>query len=90
MILSLCAHLAERPNFAGYTYRDDLVSAAVLDCLQACERFNPVSTTSAFAYLTTTAWRAMSRAIKREQRLHFIPLHHKPRLNTGVAVQAGT
>jgi DNA-directed RNA polymerase specialized sigma subunit len=73
MILTLCMNLAERGNFKHYTFKDDLVGAAVLDCLQAVEKFNPVSTTSAFAYLTTCAWRRMAREIGREAQWHAIP-----------------
>lgn len=68
MILELCRKLATRSNFVGYSFRDDLVSAATLDCLAACERFDPVTRTSAFAYLTTTAWRRMAKMIVREGR----------------------
>jgi DNA-directed RNA polymerase specialized sigma subunit len=73
MILTLCRNLAERGNFKHYTFKDDLVSAAVLDCLQACEKFNCVSSTSAFAYLTTCAWRRMAREIGHEAQWHAIP-----------------
>ena len=73
MILTLCTRLAERPNFAGYTFKDDLIGAAVLDCLSAVEKFNCVSSTSAFAYLTTCAWRRMAREISREAAWHAVP-----------------
>lgn len=74
MVLDLCFNLSEKPNFAGYTYRSDLVSDAAMDCLIACEKYNTRLGTSAFAYLTQVAFNRMRRSIATEKKQHLIPL----------------
>jgi len=39
--LKIATHLAYRPNFINYTYRDEMVSDGIENCLQYVKNFNP-------------------------------------------------
>ena len=38
--LKIATHLAYRPNFINYTYRDDMISDGIENCLQYVKNFN--------------------------------------------------
>ena len=40
--LKIANHLSFRPNFINYTYRDDMISDGIENCLQYLDNFNPV------------------------------------------------
>jgi len=39
--LKIATHLSYRPNFINYTYREDMISDGIENCLQYVENFNP-------------------------------------------------
>jgi hypothetical protein len=71
MILSLCVHLAERPNFSSYTFKEDMIGAAALICVRAAARIDLTRGSSVFSYLTSCAWRAFVDEIKHQGALGF-------------------
>ena len=50
--LKIANHLAYRPNFINYTFRDDMVSDGIENCLQYLDNFNPAKSSNPFAYFT--------------------------------------
>ena len=36
-ILLICSNLAKKPNFSGYTYKQDMISDGVMDCISAVD-----------------------------------------------------
>ena len=39
--LKIANHLSFRPNFINYTFRDDMISDGIENCLQYLNNFNP-------------------------------------------------
>ena len=39
--LKIATHLSYRPNFINYTYKDDMISDGIENCLQYASNFNP-------------------------------------------------
>ena len=39
--LKIATHLSYRPNFINYTFRDDMISDGIENCLQYLDNFNP-------------------------------------------------
>ena len=39
--LKIATHLSYRPNFINYTYRDEMISDGIENCLQYCGNFDP-------------------------------------------------
>ena len=50
--LKIANHLSYRPNFINYTYRDDMISDGIENCLQYMDNFDPEKSKNPFAYFT--------------------------------------
>ena len=51
-LLNIANGLASKWNFANYSYRDEMVSDAVVHCLKYIDRFDPKISTNPFSYYT--------------------------------------
>jgi len=71
-ILLICSNLAKKPNFSGYTYKSDMISDAIMDCVAAVDNFDPERTNNPFAYFTQIAWNAFIRRIQKEKKQTYI------------------
>lgn len=71
-ILLICNNLAKKPNFSGYTYKQDMISDGIIDCVAAVDNFNPDKTNNPFAYFTQIAWNAFLRRIQKEKKQTYI------------------
>lgn len=71
-IILICNNLAKKPNFSGYTYKDDMIADAMIDCIAAVNNFNPDKTNNPFAYFTQIAWNAFIRRIYKEKKQTYI------------------
>ena len=67
-ILKIATHLAYRPNFINYTYRDEMVSDGIENCLQYIGNFNPEKSSNPFAYFTQIIYYAFLRRIQKEKK----------------------
>ena len=66
--LKIANHLSYRPNFINYTYRDDMISDGIENCLQYMNNFNPEKSTNPFAYFTQIIYYAFIRRIQKEKK----------------------
>ena len=71
-ILLICNNLAKKPNFSGYTYKQEMISDGVIDCIAAVDNFDPDKTNNPFAYFTQIAWNAFIRRIQKEKKQTYI------------------
>ena len=71
-IILICNNLAKKPNFSGYTYKGDMISDGIIDCVAAIDNFNPDKTNNPFAYFTQIAWNAFIRRIHKEKKQTYI------------------
>ena len=71
-ILLICNNLAKKPNFSGYTYKQDMISDGIIDCISAVDNFDPDRTNNPFAYFTQIAWNAFLRRIQKEKKQTYI------------------
>lgn len=71
-IMLICNNLAKKPNFSGYTYKEEMISDGVIDCISAVDNFNPDKTNNPFAYFTQIAWNAFLRRIQKEKKQTYI------------------
>lgn len=75
-ILRIATRLATKHNFASYTFREDMVSDAVENCLLYLYNFDPAKSSNPFAYFTQIAYYAFLRRIKREKDQTYIKLKY--------------
>ena len=66
--LKIANHLSYRPNFINYTYRDDMISDGIENCLQYLDNFNPDKSNNPFAYFTQIIYYAFIRRIQKEKK----------------------
>ena len=66
--LKIANHLSYRPNFINYTFRDDMISDGIENCLQYLDNFNPEKTNNPFAYFTQIIYYAFIRRIQKEKK----------------------
>jgi len=66
--LKIANHLSYRPNFINYTFRDDMISDGIENCLQYLDNFNPAKSSNPFAYFTQIIYYAFVRRIQKEKK----------------------
>ena len=66
--LKIATHLSYRPNFINYTYRDEIISDGIENCLHYVKNFNPEKSTNPFAYFTQIIYYAFLRRIAKEKK----------------------
>ena len=66
--LKIATHLSYRPNFINYTYRDEMISDGIENCLQYVKNFNPEKSKNPFAYFTQIIYYAFLRRIAKEKK----------------------
>lgn len=70
--LKIATHLSFKPNFLNYTYKDDMISDGVENCLVYVHNFNPERSQNPFGYFTQIIYFAFIRRIQREKRHTYI------------------
>ena len=71
-IFQIANRLATKPNFSGYSYKDDMISDGIENCLQYIHNFNPEKSQNPFAYFTQIIWYAFLRRIQKEKKQMYI------------------
>lgn len=68
----ICNKLSLKPQFSGYTWRDEMISDGIENCIVAIDNFDPKKSDNPFAYFTMIAWNAFIRRIQREKKQTYI------------------
>jgi hypothetical protein len=92
--MKICEGLSHKPNFSGYSYRDEMVMDAVENCVKAVAKFDIDRTTrtglpNAFAYFTQISYFAFLRRIAKEKRQWDIKLRYIESAGTGSFAEFG-
>lgn len=66
--LKIATHLSYRANFINYSFRDDMISDGIENCLTAVDKFDPERSTNPFAYYTQIIFFAFVRRIQKEKK----------------------
>lgn len=67
-IQSIAYRLATKPNFSGYTFKEDMIMDGIENCLRYIENFDPDKSSNPFAYFTQIIWYAFLRRIAKEKK----------------------
>lgn len=81
-------HLSYKPNFINYTYRDDLLSDGIENCLNYAHNFNPEKSKNPFAYFTQIIYFSFIRRINKENKN--IHLKYKLISDNGILERIGS
>ena len=71
-IFQIATRLATKPNFSGYSYKEDMISDGIENCLLYINNFNEEKSQNPFAYFTQIIWYAFLRRIQKEKKQMYI------------------
>ena len=71
-IYQISTRLASKPNFSGYSYKDEMISDGLENAIQALGNFDPNKSHNPFAYFTQIIWFAFLRRIQKEKKQTYI------------------
>lgn len=66
-ILKIANNMAKKYNFSRYSYRDEMVSEAVVHCLSQIDKFDITKSNNPFSYYTQATYFVFIDIIKNEQ-----------------------
>ena len=65
-------HLSRKPNFISYSFRDEMISDGIENCLMYFRNFDPDKSKNPFAYFTQIIYYAFLRRIAKEKKQTYI------------------
>ncbi len=68
MIMLLAERYSKSSKFAGYTFREDMVSEAVMNLYQNALKFNPEKSSNPFAFYTTSIHNSFLQFLNNEKK----------------------
>lgn len=84
-ILLIANRLSLKPNFVNYSYREEMVSDGIENCISYIDNFDPEKSHNPFAYFTQIIYYAFLRRIQKEKKQLYIK--HKSFENSAVLLQ---
>ena len=70
--MMIAENLSHKPNFLSYTFRDEMISDAIENCVMYADNFDPVKSKNPFAYFTQIVYYAFLRRIQREKKQLYV------------------
>jgi len=67
-LMKIAVHLSHKPNFINYTFKEEMISDGIENCLQYIDNFDPVKSQNPFAYFTQIIYYAFLRRIQKEKK----------------------
>jgi len=64
----IATKVSDRPNFARYSYKDEMILDAVENSIAQIKSFDPAKSTNPFSYYTMISINAFIRRIKKEKK----------------------
>tara|TARA_B100000700_G_C14993655_1_gene832620 strand:+ start:46 stop:594 length:549 start_codon:yes stop_codon:yes gene_type:complete len=71
-LLQIANRLATKPNFANYTFKDEMVCDGIENCVNYIDNFDPEKSKNPFAYFTQIIYYAFLRRIQKEKKQLYI------------------
>ena len=68
MFMILANRYATKPNFSGYSYKDEMISNGVVSCCAALMKFNPAKSNNPFAYYTSVIHNCFIQILNKEKK----------------------
>ena len=70
--LKIAEHLAFKPNFMNYAYKEEMVGDGIENCLMYAHNFDPTKSKNPFSYFTQIIYYAFLRRIEKEKKQSYI------------------
>lgn len=66
--LKIANHLAHKPNFSNYMFKEEMIGDGIENCIQYINNFDPEKSNNPFAYFTQIIYYAFLRRIAKEKK----------------------
>lgn len=70
--MKIAENLSHKPNFLSYSFRDEMISDAIENCVMYADNFDPEKSSNPFAYFTQIVYYAFLRRIQREKKQLYV------------------
>lgn len=70
--MKIAEGLSHKPNFINYTYRDEMISDGIENCLMYFDNFDSTKSKNPFAYFTQIIYFAFLRRIGKEKKQLYV------------------
>lgn len=71
-MLLIAQRLSYKPNFINYSYREEMISDGIENCVSYVDNFDPEKSDNPFAYFTQIIYFAFLRRIQKEKKQLYI------------------
>lgn len=71
-LLLIANRLSHKPNFINYSYREEMISDGIENCIAYIDNFDPDKSKNPFAYFTQIIYYAFLRRIQKEKKQQYI------------------
>jgi hypothetical protein len=71
-MLMIAQRLSYKPNFINYSYREEMISDGIENCVSYIDNFDPSKSDNPFAYFTQIIYYAFLRRIQKEKKQLYI------------------
>jgi hypothetical protein len=71
-MLMIAQRLSYKPNFINYSYREEMISDGIENCISYIDNFDPTKSNNPFAYFTQIIYYAFLRRIQKEKKQLYI------------------
>jgi len=69
-VFLICNNMSYKSSFINYSYKDDMIGDAIENCVRYIKNFDGEKNNNAFGYVSTIAYYAFVRRIKKENKRH--------------------
>jgi hypothetical protein len=70
--LKIAVHLSRKPNFISYSFREEMISDGIENCIMYFRNFDPTKSSNPFAYFTQIIYFAFLRRIAKEKKQLYV------------------
>ena len=68
MFIKIAKNLSNKPNFIGYTWKEEMIGEAVLTCIKYSKNFDPEKSTNPFGYISRFCYNSFIEYINKQKR----------------------
>lgn len=70
--IKIAEHLSRKPNFISYSFREEMISDGIENCIMYFRNFDPTKSKNPFAYFTQIIYFAFLRRITKEKKQLYV------------------
>lgn len=71
-IIDIATNVCKHPRFFNYSYKDEMISDAIFDCIKGFEVFDETRFKNPHAFFTQCCWNANRQRIKNERKQQYV------------------